>query len=98
MRAARNSHHAVRRRILIFEQLPIPPRTKRYKCQVERLLDRLEPKDKEILIDAIADPRWSSTALLIEIRARGLSIGQNHFYIHRRKECPCWRISSQLQE
>ena len=83
---------------MIFEQLPIPLRTRKYKCQVERLLDRLEPADREILVQAIADIRWTSTALLTEIRARGLTVGQNHFYAHRRKECPCWKISSLRQE
>lgn len=80
----------------MFEAMK-PRDKKRYLCQVDRLLDKLEDKDRTILIEAIADPRWTTTALLTEIRARGLTVGQNHFYAHRRKECPCWRISSQLR-
>jgi hypothetical protein len=81
----------------MFEAMQ-PRIKKRYLCQVERLLDRLDTADRKILTEAIEDGRWSSTALLTEIRARGLSVGQNHFYAHRRKECPCWRISSQHQK
>lgn len=81
----------------MFEAMK-PREKKRYVCQVDRLLDKLDDNDRKILIDAIADSRWTTTALLTEIRARGLTVGQNHFYAHRRKECPCWRISSQRQE
>ncbi len=81
----------------MFEAMK-PRETKRYKCQVERLLDKLDDGDRKILIEAIADPRWSSTALVTEIRARGLTVGQNHFYLHRRKECPCWKTYSLRQE
>lgn len=77
----------------MFESLGTPP--KRYKCQVERLLDELEPKDREILSEALNDPRWTSTALVTEIRARGLTVGQNHFYAHRKKECACWKTYNQ---
>ena len=65
-----------------------PPEPKR-SCKVGQLIDKLEKKDKEILIAALANPDWAAKALARELTARGLQITDHPILRHRRKECAC---------
>jgi hypothetical protein len=58
-------------------------------CAVRTLIDKLEKKDQEILIAALANPEWQSKALARELSARGLSISDHPILRHRKKECSC---------
>jgi hypothetical protein len=58
-------------------------------CAVRTLIDKLEKKDQEILIAALANPDWQSKALARELSARGLRISDHPILRHRKKECSC---------
>jgi hypothetical protein len=58
-------------------------------CAVKKLIDKLEKKDQEILIAALANPEWQSKSLARELSARGLSISDHPISRHRKKECSC---------
>ena len=58
-------------------------------CAVRTLIDKLEKKDQEILIAALANPDWKSKSLARELSARGLSISDHPISRHRKKECSC---------
>jgi hypothetical protein len=58
-------------------------------CGVRSLLDKLDKKDKEILMAALANQEWTAKALARELTARGLSISDHPILRHRRKECSC---------
>jgi hypothetical protein len=61
-------------------------------CAVKTLLTKLEKKDQEILIAALANPEWHSKSLARELSARGLSISDHPILKHRKGECSCSRI------
>jgi hypothetical protein len=50
-----------------------PPKIER-KTRIQELMERLEPKDQEILVAALHDMRWSAAQLAQELRRRGLEI------------------------
>lgn len=50
-----------------------PPKIER-KTRIQELMERLEPKDQEILVAALHDMRWSGVQLAQELRRRGLDI------------------------
>jgi len=50
-----------------------PPKVER-KTRIQELMERLEPKDQEILMAALHDMRWSGIQLSLELRKRGLDI------------------------
>jgi hypothetical protein len=58
-------------------------------CAVRTLIDKLEKKDQEILIAALANPDWKSKSLARELSTRGLSISDHPISRHRKKECSC---------
>ena len=58
-------------------------------CAVRTLIDKLEKKDQEILIAALANPDWASKGLARELTNRGLSISDQPILRHRKKECSC---------
>jgi hypothetical protein len=58
-------------------------------CAVNTLLKKLEKKDQEILIAALANPEWQSKTLARELSSRGLSISDHPISRHRKKECSC---------
>ena len=61
-------------------------------CAVNTLINKLEKKDQEILIAALANPEWHSKSLARELSARGLSISDHPILKHRKGECSCSRI------
>jgi hypothetical protein len=58
-------------------------------CAVNTLINKLEKKDQEILIAALANPDWQSKSLARELTTRGLSISDHTISRHRKKECSC---------
>jgi hypothetical protein len=58
-------------------------------CAVNTLINKLEKKDQEILIAALANPDWQNKSLARELSARGLSISDHPISRHRKKECSC---------
>ena len=67
----------------------LEPKKPKRTCKIAELMNSLDKKDKEILIQALANPDWTSKGLARELTARGLAISETPIYRHRRKECPC---------
>jgi hypothetical protein len=58
-------------------------------CKVRTLMESLEPKDQEILKQAIANSDWPSLTLAEELTKRGLLISESPLRKHRAKRCSC---------
>lgn len=67
-----------------------PPKKKSH-CGVRALLDRLEKKDQDALIAALANPEWTHKGLARELTKRGLAVSDTPIRKHRAKECSCAR-------
>ena len=67
----------------------LTPKKQLRTCAVRTLINKLEKKDQEILIAALANPDWQSKALARELSARGLQISDHPIGRHRKKECSC---------
>lgn len=73
----------------MLEDLRIPSKTK--PCALARKAAELDDKDRKILEEALADPRWSTNALRIALNERGFVIGDTGLRAHRMKDCSCVR-------
>ena len=59
-------------------------------CKVGRVLESLEPKDADILRAALANPaKWSVNALHVALRQKGVDLGYQVLYRHRKLSCNC---------
>jgi hypothetical protein len=58
-------------------------------CKVRALLEKLEPKDSEILKKALADEAWGSITLAEALNKRGIQISENPVRRHRQGKCSC---------
>jgi DNA-binding HxlR family transcriptional regulator len=67
------------------------PQVKKQSCKVRTILESLEAKDKEILIQALSDNQWSAGALSRELTKRGIPISEKPITAHKRKGCSCAR-------
>jgi hypothetical protein len=54
-------------------------------------LETLDTKDQAILVAAIANEQFTSTALARQLTARGITISEKPIVAHRRKACSCVR-------
>ena len=67
------------------------PQVKKPTCKVRTILESLDAKDKEILIQALADSQWTANALARELTSRGIPISEKPVMAHKRKGCSCAR-------
>ena len=67
------------------------PQARKSSCKVRTILESLDAKDQEILLNAVANESWTSNALARELTSRGLIISDKPIMVHRRKECSCAR-------
>jgi DNA-binding HxlR family transcriptional regulator len=67
------------------------PQVKKQPCKIRTVLDSLEAKDREILIQALADTQWTASALARELTNRGIPISEKPVMAHKRKGCSCAR-------
>jgi hypothetical protein len=67
------------------------PQVKRPGCKVRSILESLDAKDREILIQALDDPKWTASSLSRELTKRGMAISDKPVLFHKRKECSCAR-------
>ena len=58
-------------------------------CKVRTILTSLEPKDQEILKNALADESWPHSTLTHELNKRGLKISEQPVRTHRLGRCSC---------
>lgn len=68
----------------------LEPNQRYYRCNVNELVNSLEPADKKILEDAIADEKkWTSYGLHAALKARGIKLNDKAINKHRLGECSC---------
>jgi len=60
-------------------------------CKVGRLLLELDEDDAQVLIDAMANPKWTSRALAKALTERGVNITGDTLKTHTTKACRCSR-------
>jgi hypothetical protein len=58
-------------------------------CKVADIASSLDPDDRKILLQAVADSSWAAKALSRQLRERGVQVSDTTILRHRRKECPC---------
>jgi len=69
----------------------LTPQVRKSSCKVRTILETLDTKDQAILVAAIANQEWTSTALARQLTARGITISEKPIVAHRRKVCSCAR-------
>lgn len=74
----------------MLENLTPPQRVR--PCAVRELVSKLEKKDKEILISALASQDWPALTLAKELTSRGLLISDGAITRHRKEICSCSKI------
>lgn len=67
----------------------LAPKEKEALCYLMKKASELSSDDLKILMDALADPRWSSNALTTALRERGFVIHRGAVNMHRKKTCSC---------
>jgi len=58
-------------------------------CKVRSILDSLNDRDQEILMEALLDPEWKSHTLAVEMTKLGLTVSANSVHKHRQRSCSC---------
>jgi hypothetical protein len=71
----------------------LTPPVKIGSCKVRTIHNSLDPKDQEMLKQAIANPDWTNLGLSRELTHRGLSISDQALRTHRIGRCTCARKS-----
>lgn len=71
----------------------LTPKKQSRPCKIKAVLDSLDAKDQQILIDALANPEWSTKGLADELSNRGIPISDTPITSHRAKRCSCVRES-----
>ena len=68
----------------------LKPNQRYYPCNVKELLITLEPADKKILEEAIADEKtWTPYGLHAALKSRGVKLNDKAILKHRLKDCSC---------
>jgi hypothetical protein len=61
-------------------------------CKVGRTILELEPDDQKVLVQALDNDQWTSRALSIALRGRGVILAKDTIHNHRTKTCRCSKI------
>lgn len=68
----------------------LTPNRRTYDCAVAREMDKLDDSDKQILQDALDNPRdWSPYSLMTALKKRGVTMGDKSIRKHRDGVCSC---------
>lgn len=60
------------------------------RCKIVRFMETLEEADRKILDEALADTfKWSTHGLHVALRQKGIDIGYQTIYRHRKMTCSC---------
>jgi hypothetical protein len=70
----------------------LTPPKKILTCAVRTTLGKLDKKDQEIFVVALANEEWKSLTLAKELTKRGLLISDNAISRHRKGICSCSKI------
>lgn len=71
----------------------LTPPVKLGACKIRTIHDAIEPKDQEMLKQALANPLWTHSGLARELTDRGLPISDQALRTHRLGRCTCARKS-----
>lgn len=70
----------------------LAPKEKEALCfLMKKATDELDDKDLKILLDAMADPRWSANGLTDALNSRGFIVSRGIIQKHKAKTCACAR-------
>lgn len=72
----------------MLEDLGAPTKLRR-SCVIQEVMGKLDKKDQDILVAAIANPEWTAKGLARELIARGLTISDHQILRHRKNDCAC---------
>jgi len=68
----------------------LTPPVKKTSCKVRTTLERLEPKDAQILEQALADShQWPARTLQNALSERGIIVSDISIGRHRKGQCSC---------
>lgn len=67
----------------------LKPRKKELPCKIREILETLEPKDQEILKEALADKAWGDKTLANALTERGIKVSDTPVRKHRAGRCSC---------
>jgi hypothetical protein len=68
----------------------LTPPVKKTACKVRTILEKLEPKDAEILTLALADQHlWPARTLQVALSERKLIVSDISIGRHRKGQCSC---------
>lgn len=67
----------------------LQPPKKIYPCKVRSILEGLDDKDAQVLLDALNNPDWEVVALSNALRSRGIELSTTPIAKHRKKLCSC---------
>lgn len=70
----------------------LTPPKKILTCAVRTTLGKLDKKDQEIFVAALANEEWKSLTLAKELTKRGLLISDGAISRHRKGICSCSKI------
>lgn len=70
----------------------LEPATKLLPCKVRTVAETLEPKDRKILEDALADEKWTPYSLSAALGQRGLILSDKSIRKHQMTQCSCSKV------
>lgn len=73
----------------IAERLAAPTPAPRARCSVAAILGKLEGQDRDALVVAIGDDRFTGEAIAQALRAEGHQVSGHTVQRHRRGRCSC---------
>jgi hypothetical protein len=69
-----------------------PLKNRTYTCKIELMQEQLDPKDYQILLEALADSnKWTAKGLSNALKTRGVTLADTTITRHRTQVCNCFR-------
>lgn len=69
-----------------------PPPKNAGSCKVATITETMTDSDKQILLDAVDNPKWQLKTLSKALGERGVQISDSPLTNHRQKTCACYRL------
>ena len=70
----------------------LTPPAKVWPCKVRSVSETLEPKDQQLLTEAVMNPDWAFATLEAALKTKGVVLGAASIKRHRLGLCSCWKI------
>ena len=66
------------------------PPARKFPCKIATVISELQPADKTVLVQALADEtRWPAKTLSNALKARGIQLVDSTISRHRQGHCSC---------